>query len=81
MRQVLANILVVLFGATGLLAAQPPNTPGTATSEVKVVRPEKGNGTKNSVKAKASEAHPSPQANCQRLSGRNSVLVWQAVQR
>lgn len=53
MRQVLANILVVLFGATGLLAAQPPNTPGTATSEVKVVRPEKGNGTKNSVKAKA----------------------------
>jgi len=52
MRQVLANILVVLVGTTGLLAAQPPNTPGTATSK-EIVRPEKGNGTKNSVTAKA----------------------------
>jgi len=53
MRQVLANILVGLFMTTGLLAAQPPNTPGTATSTVEAVRPEKGNGTKNSVKASA----------------------------
>ena len=52
MRQVLANILVVLSATTGLLAAQPPNTPGTATPKVEVVRPEKGNGTQNSVKAK-----------------------------
>lgn len=53
MRQVLANILVVLVGTTGLLAAQPPNTPGTANSKTEIARPEKGNGTKNSVKAKA----------------------------
>ena len=51
MRQVLANILVVLTTTTGLLAAQPPNTPGTATTKYEVARPEKGNGTKNSVKA------------------------------
>ena len=57
MRQVLANILVVLFTATGLLAAQPPNTPGTATLKTEVVRPEKGNGTNNSVKAKAVVSH------------------------
>jgi rare lipoprotein A (peptidoglycan hydrolase) len=54
MRQVLANILVGLFMTTGLLAAQPPNTPGTTTSKAEAVRPEKGNGTKNSVKAQAS---------------------------
>ena len=53
MRQVLANILVGLFVTTGLLAAQPPNTPGTATSKVEIARPEKGNGTNNSVKAAA----------------------------
>ena len=53
MRQVLANILVGLFMTTGLLAAQPPNTPGTATPKSEVARPEKGNGTKNSVKAVA----------------------------
>jgi len=53
MRQVLANILVGLFATTGLLAAQPPNTPGTAISKVEIVRPEKGNGTNNSVSAKA----------------------------
>jgi rare lipoprotein A len=52
MRQV-ANILVVLVGTTGLLAAQPPNTPGTANSKSEIARPEKGNGTKNSVTAKA----------------------------
>jgi rare lipoprotein A len=52
MRQV-ANILVVLVGTTGLLAAQPPNTPGKANSKVEVARPEKGNGTNNSVRAKA----------------------------
>ena len=52
MRQVLANIMVVLIGTTGLLAAQPPNTPGTATSKREIARPEKGNGTQNSVKAK-----------------------------
>jgi rare lipoprotein A len=52
MRQV-ANILVVLGMTTGLLAAQPPNTPGTANSKSEVARPEKGNGTKNSVTAKA----------------------------
>ncbi len=53
MRQVLANILVGLFVTTGLLAAQPPNTPGTANSKLEIARPEKGNGTKNSVTAKA----------------------------
>ena len=53
MRQVLANILVVLIGTTGLLAAQPPNTPGTAIQKREIARPEKGNGTKNSVKAVA----------------------------
>lgn len=53
MRQVLANVLIVLVSATGLLAAQPPNTPGTANSKTEIVRPEKGNGTNNSVKAKA----------------------------
>ncbi len=53
MRQVLANILVGLCMTTGLLAAQPPNTPGTATQNTTVARPEKGNGTKNSVKAKS----------------------------
>ncbi len=52
MRQV-ARILVVLIGTTGLLAAQPPNTPGTANSKAEIARPEKGNGTNNSVKAKA----------------------------
>ena len=52
MRQV-ARILVVLIGTTGLLAAQPPNTPGTASSKSEIARPEKGNGTNNSVKAKA----------------------------
>jgi|1185.fasta_scaffold758800_1 rare lipoprotein A len=52
MRQVLANILVVLTTTTGLLAAQPPNTPGKATSKYEVARPEKGNGNKNSVQAK-----------------------------
>ncbi len=53
MRQV-ANILVGLFMTTGLLAAQPPNTPGTAIPKAGIARPEKGNGTENSVKAKAS---------------------------
>ena len=57
MRQVLANILVGLFATTGLLAAQPPNTPGTATPNLEVVRPEKGNGTNNSVTAKAALGH------------------------
>jgi rare lipoprotein A len=52
MRQV-ANILVVLLGTTGLLAAEPPNTPGTAIQKHEIARPEKGNGTKNSVKAQA----------------------------
>jgi peptidoglycan lytic transglycosylase len=52
MRQVLANILVGLLGTTSLLAAQPPNTPGTqATQNIQVARPEKGNGN-NSSKAK-----------------------------
>jgi len=50
MRQVLANILVGLVMTTGLLAAQPPNTPGTAISKSELARPEKGNG-KNSFKA------------------------------
>jgi rare lipoprotein A len=52
MRQVLANILVGLFTTTSLLAAQPPNTPGTASPKVELARPEKGKVT-NSVKAKA----------------------------
>lgn len=51
MRQVLANILVVCFTTTGLLAAQPPNTPGTVSSKSDLARPEKGKVT-NSVKAK-----------------------------
>ena len=55
MRQVLANILVVLLGTTGLLAAQPPNTPGTAIAKHEIARPEKGNGTKNSVKVRAAK--------------------------
>jgi len=49
MRQVLANILVFFFTTTSLLAAQPPNTPGTANSKSEVARPEKGKVT-NSVK-------------------------------
>jgi rare lipoprotein A (peptidoglycan hydrolase) len=49
MRQVLANILVFFFTTTSLLAAQPPNTPGTANSNSEVARPEKGKVT-NSVK-------------------------------
>ena len=53
MRQVLANILVGLVMTTGLLAAQPPNTPGTANSKSEIARPEKGNGTNNSVKTSA----------------------------
>ena len=53
MRQVLANILVFFFTTTSLLAAQPPNTPGTASSaNTEQARPEKGKVT-NSVKAKA----------------------------
>ncbi|HUN87885.1 MAG TPA: septal ring lytic transglycosylase RlpA family protein [Terriglobales bacterium] len=56
MRQV-ARILVVLLGTTGLLAAQPPNTPGTANSKTEVARPEKGNGTNNSVQAKEVAHH------------------------
>jgi rare lipoprotein A len=52
MRQVLANILVVLvYSTTSLLAAQPPNTSGTATSKHEVARPEKGNGNNNSKTA------------------------------
>jgi rare lipoprotein A len=52
MRQVLARILVVLFSTTSLLAAQPPNIPGTATKLDLVARPEKGNGYNNSTKTK-----------------------------
>ena len=52
MRQVLANILVGLLTTTSLLAAQPPNTPGTATQQYEVARPEKGKVT-NSVKTVA----------------------------
>jgi rare lipoprotein A len=52
MRQVLANILAVVFTTVSLLAAQPPNTPGTASSNFEVARPEKGKVT-NSAKAKA----------------------------
>jgi len=63
MRQVLANILVGLTMTTGLLAAQPPNTPGTATSKVEIVRPEKGNGNNNSVKAKAASHRHTRSAN------------------
>jgi rare lipoprotein A len=51
MRQVLANILVFFFTTTSLLAAQPPNTPGTVSSKSELARPEKGKVT-NSVKAK-----------------------------
>ena len=52
MRQVLANILVFFFTTTSLLAAQPPNTPGTASSaKTEQARPEKGKVT-NSVKTK-----------------------------
>ncbi len=53
MRHVLANILVGLLATTSLLAAPPPNTPGTAASKVEAARPEKGNGKNNSVKATA----------------------------
>jgi rare lipoprotein A len=53
MRQVLANILVGFLSTTSLLAAQPPNTPGTATPTYEVARPEKGKVT-NSAQAKAS---------------------------
>jgi len=63
MRQVLANILVGLVMTTGLLAAQPPNTPGTATSKSEIARPEKGNGTKNSVQAKATSHRHTRNAN------------------
>ncbi len=56
MRHVLANILVVLCTTTGLLAAPPPNTPGTATSKVEVARPEKGKVT-NSVRVKGASLH------------------------
>jgi peptidoglycan lytic transglycosylase len=52
MRQVLARILVVLYSTTSLLAAQPPNIPGTATKQNQVARPEKGNGYNNSATAK-----------------------------
>jgi peptidoglycan lytic transglycosylase len=63
MRQVLANILVGLFMTTGLLAAQPPNTPGTAIAKQEIARPEKGNGTKNSVQVKAVRHHHKRTAN------------------
>jgi rare lipoprotein A len=49
MRQVLANILVYFCATTSLLAAQPPNTPGTVSSKTELARPEKGKVT-NSVK-------------------------------
>lgn len=51
MRHVLANILVGLVTTTSLLAAPPPNTPGTATTKSVIARPEKGNGKNNSIKA------------------------------
>ncbi|HWR14586.1 MAG TPA: septal ring lytic transglycosylase RlpA family protein [Terriglobales bacterium] len=53
MRQVLANILVGLFTTTSLLAAQPPNTPGTASVKYTLARPEKGTGNNNSAKTKS----------------------------
>ena len=55
MRQALANILVAALSATSLLAAQPPNIPGSQASNRNTgneVRPEKGR-QHNSVVAKA----------------------------
>jgi rare lipoprotein A len=55
MRQALANILVAALSATSLLAAQPPNIPGSQASNRNTgteVRPEKGRQN-NSVVAKA----------------------------
>ncbi len=57
MRQVLANILVVFFTTTSLLAAQPPNTPGTVSKKSELTRPEKGKVTNSVQTASTTRRH------------------------